>query len=109
AVSFVVGRLAHPDAQVAMDAVAATAGDAAGPAVKRLRAANLAGNRAIAHVAILPAAGAVYVAGQAEKGELAEATRATIKSLHATLAHLGLSRAHVVQLKAFMRPMTEVG
>src|SRR5438132_263273 len=31
-----------------------------------------------------------------------------MKSLHATLAHLGLNRAQVVQLKAFMRPMADV-
>ncbi len=106
AVSFVVGQLAHPDALVAMDAVAA--GATPSKAVQRVHCAALPGSPGLAHVAVLPAGGAVYVAGQAEKGNLAEATRATIKSLHATLAHLGLNRAHVVQLKAFLQPMAEV-
>src|SRR5262249_50798140 len=79
AVSFVVGQLAHPDALVALDAVAAGAIES--KAVTRVHCAALAGPRGLAHVAVLPAGGAVYVAGQAEKGSLAEATRATIKSL----------------------------
>lgn len=107
AVSFVVGQLAHPDALVAMDAVAAAA-DPGGKTVKRLASAALSGKRGTAHVAVLPTGEAVYISGQAEKGDLAEATRATLQSLHATLAHFGLNRSHVVQLKAFLRPMTDV-
>jgi enamine deaminase RidA (YjgF/YER057c/UK114 family) len=60
------------------------------------------------HVAVLPAGGVVYVAGQAEKGPLPEATRATLKQLEATLSHLDLEKEHVVQLKAFLRPMSAV-
>jgi enamine deaminase RidA (YjgF/YER057c/UK114 family)/dienelactone hydrolase len=85
AVSFVTGRLAHPDAMVAMDAVA-THRDAP----------------------VLPASGTVYVAGQAEKGDLPEATRHTLESLRRTLEHMGLGDEHVVQLKCFMRPMSNV-
>jgi enamine deaminase RidA (YjgF/YER057c/UK114 family) len=108
AVSFVVGQLADPEALVALDAVAVVANAADRKTVQRVHGATLPGKRELAHVAVLPTGGAVYVAGQAEKGTLAEATRATIKSLHATLAHFGLSRAEVVQLKAFLQPMSDV-
>jgi enamine deaminase RidA (YjgF/YER057c/UK114 family) len=108
AVSFVVGKLAHPDALVSMDAVAVTERDPRGE-VKRVRCAALAGAMGGSHVAVLPKGGKVYVAGQAEKGDLAEATRKTLESLRATLKHLELNDAHVVQLKAFLRPMSAVG
>jgi enamine deaminase RidA (YjgF/YER057c/UK114 family) len=106
AASFVVGALPHPDALVALDAVAVSALDPGG-AVKLLSSPKLprAGG---AHAAVLPAGTRVYVSGQAEKGrDLAEATRKTLESLRATLKYLGLRDARVVQLKAFMRPMAE--
>jgi enamine deaminase RidA (YjgF/YER057c/UK114 family) len=103
AVSFVTGKLAHPDAQVAMDAVAVAEG---GAAVKPIHSASLPG--AGSHVAVLPAGARVYVSGQAEKGDLAEATRRTLESLRKTLAFLGLRDADVVQVKAFMHPMSAV-
>ncbi|HEY8503212.1 MAG TPA: RidA family protein, partial [Gemmataceae bacterium] len=106
AVSFVVGALPQPDALVAMDAVAVASPDPGG-AVKLLRSDALAKAAAGSHVAILPAGPRVYVAGQAEKGaSLADATRRTLASLRATLNHLGLDDSRVVQLKAFVTPMT---
>src|SRR5262249_3334273 len=58
-------------------------------------------------VAILPAGGRVFVSGQADPGpELALATRRTLEGLDATLRHLGLDRSRVVQLRAFLGPMT---
>lgn len=95
AVTFVTGKLALPDALVAMDAVAVSSDPTT--SVKHLRAA-----------AILPAGARVYVSGQAEKGDLAEATRLTLESLRKTLTFLGLKDADVVQVKAFMKPMSEV-
>jgi enamine deaminase RidA (YjgF/YER057c/UK114 family) len=50
----------------------------------------------------------VYVSGQAEKGDLASATRGTLESLEATLKHLQLGRGDIVQLKAFLTPMADV-
>jgi enamine deaminase RidA (YjgF/YER057c/UK114 family) len=106
AVSFVEGPSTHPDALVAMDAIALGRAAASGTG-KRLSAAARPGDVRFAQVAILPAGPAVYVSGQAERGELAEATRKTMESLLATLSHLGLKRNHIVQLKAFMKPVSE--
>jgi enamine deaminase RidA (YjgF/YER057c/UK114 family) len=108
AVSFVAGKLAQPDALVALDAVAVSALDP-GPAVKLLSSAKLHRSTG-AHAAVLPAGARVYVSGQAEKGkDLAEATRRTLESLRATLKFLELTDAHVVQLKAFYHPVAQLG
>src|SRR5439155_12662103 len=59
-------------------------------------------------LAMLPHGKRVHVAGQAEKGDnLADATRKTLDSLRATLKHLGLKDADVVQVKAFLTPMSD--
>lgn len=97
----VVGALAHPEALVAIDAVAVTSETA------RPLAPAPAGQRSGAALAILPVGAKVYISGQAEPStDLAEATRGTLKSLGKTLAYLGLDKSHVVQLKAFMEPMS---
>jgi len=58
--------------------------------------------------AVLPAGGKVFVSGQAEKGvDVAEAVRATMAGLHRTLAHLGLRKSAVVQIKAFIAPFAD--
>ena len=58
---------------------------------------------------MMPQGTRIYVAGQAEKGAtLAEATRRTLESLRATLKFLGVRETDVVQLKAFLKPMTDV-
>ena len=80
--------LAADGRRVAFEAVAVAAGN---PAAVEVRG----------DAAVLPAGGKVFVSGQAEKGaDLAEAVRATMAGLHRTLAHLGLSRTDVVQIKA---------
>lgn len=108
AVSIVESTLPHTDAVVAMDAVAAV--PKGGAEVKRLRAATLTGPRSGSHVAVLPAGPHVYVSGQASpKGDdLAQATRLTMESLRATLKFLELNDSQIVQLKAFLRPMSAV-
>ncbi|MCI0457130.1 MAG: DUF1080 domain-containing protein [Gemmataceae bacterium] len=98
AVSLVAGALPHPEALVAVDAVAIAAGPSPA-AVKRL---------GMARAAVLPTGAHVYVSGQAERGELLEATRKTLQSLRATLTFLGLKDEHVVQVKAFLQPMPSV-
>lgn len=101
ALTIVVGVLAHPEALIAIDAVAETSEPA-----RPLQPAP-AGQRSGAAVAVLPAGAKVYISGQAEPStDLAEATRGTLKSLDKTLAYLGLDKSHVVQLKAFMEPMS---
>ena len=58
--------------------------------------------------AVLPAGGKVFVSGQAEKGaDVAEAVRATMAGLHRTLAHLGLRKSDVAQIKAFIAPFAD--
>ncbi len=57
---------------------------------------------------VLPAGGVAYVSGQAEKGaDLREATHQTMKSLAATLQFLGSDWSGVVQVKAFVQPMSD--
>jgi enamine deaminase RidA (YjgF/YER057c/UK114 family) len=107
AVTFVGGEMPLSDVLVAMDAVA-MAPSLRGASVKRFRSKTLPGDPSIAHVAILPPHGAVYLAGDAARGELAEATRQTMEKLHATLRHLQLDWSDVVHLKAFLRPMSDI-
>jgi len=58
--------------------------------------------------AILPPGTRVYVSGQAVPGkDLAEATRKTLDELRDTLKFLGLKESSVVQVKAFVQPMTQ--
>ena len=104
AVSWVVTQLSDPKAKIAADAVAITKRSPA--QVERSREAGSTGP---ARVAILPVGPRVYISGQAEKGDgsLADATRQTMAGLIKTLEHLGLSRRDVVQLKAFVTPMSE--
>src|SRR6185295_10389213 len=55
--------------------------------------------------AILPAGGKIFISGQSEKGtDLASGVRLTIAGLHRSLAHLGLKKSDVVQVKAFIQP-----
>jgi enamine deaminase RidA (YjgF/YER057c/UK114 family) len=92
--SVVITPLPHPEALVAIDAVAmAAAGDKA--AVARQTDA-----------ATLPAGSRIYVSGQAEPGTLREATQKTLASLSATLRHLGRTDADVVRVKCFLQPMS---
>lgn len=104
AVTFVSGKLPHPEALVALDAVAVSSdADVAQPASKP------ADRQARADSAILPAGPKVYVSGQAERArDLAEATRLTMVSLGKTLDFLQLSFDRVVQVKAFLAPMASV-
>lgn len=94
AVSFVATPLPETGALVAMDAVGVSEGRA----------------EASEACAILPPGPRVYISGQAEKGDgtLADATAQTLASLGRTLDFLGLKREHVVQVKSFLTPMSEV-
>lgn len=59
--------------------------------------------------AVLPNGPRVYISGQAETGDgsLRDATLRTMLSLKKSLQHLGLEPSDVVQLKAFLRPMSD--
>ena len=107
ALSVVVSTLPRRDAIVAFDAVAVTNREwtpgVAG--VERLRVRALP--MAEAHASLLPPGEKVYISGQAGRGDLADATKDTMEQLGATLDYLGLEPHHVVQVKAFLQPMTE--
>jgi enamine deaminase RidA (YjgF/YER057c/UK114 family) len=90
AVSVVTGRLPHADAVVAMDAVAVTG----------------AGFSRSPEVAVLPAGPRVYISGQAVPGDFRKATVDTLKVLEKNLQFLGLTGADVIQVKAFLQPMS---
>src|SRR5579872_960473 len=107
AVTYVVGKLRHPDALVAIDAVVRTPVGARGD---KGQSATRAGNsEKFAALSTLPPGPKVYVSGQAEKGTtIGEMTRRTMESLGATLGHLGLSTKDVVQIKSFIGPISAV-
>lgn len=113
AVSYVTTRLPH-GALVALDAVAIApapgqrSADATPKTPVLRRVPGLAGGPRSTHVGVLPAGSRIFVAGQAEKGDLPTATRLTLESLHRTLEFLQQSDADIVQLKAFVKPMAEV-
>lgn len=101
AVAYVVGALSHPDARVAVDAVAAAEGAGGGETVNRLSCA-VYGPPGFPQVAVLPAGGRVHISGQAVKGkDLAESTRMTLEGLKRTLDWLGRKESHVAQVRMF--------
>jgi enamine deaminase RidA (YjgF/YER057c/UK114 family) len=92
AISYVVGPLRHPEALVALDAIAIT---------------SISSGKAGGGSTVLPSGPRIFVAGQANPDtDLTRATRKTLESLDDTLKFLGLDRSRVVRLKAFMQPMT---
>ncbi len=109
AVTFVTTALPVPQAQLALDAVAISHS----PDIKdvvRLGDATAIGSRFGSAVSILPIGPRVYISGQAEKGDgtLADATRLTLNSLLNSLRFVNLDRSHIVQLKAFVTPMSDM-
>lgn len=101
AVSVVVGGLGHPGLLVGIDAVA-------GSKVQYSNVHRLRTNRAKeSSVAILPPGKAVYVSGQAEPGTVLDATLKTMIGLERTLKLLGLDRQSIVQVKAFVTPISQ--
>jgi len=107
ALSFVAGDLSHTDALISMDAIAVSA-TIKPEGVNYTMPANLSSVQGVARAAILPAGPVVYVSGQAVKGELAEATRGTLEQLQATLVSLGLEKKDIVEIKSFIRPMSDL-
>ena len=110
AASFVVvDHLAHPDALVAMDAVASTSKEPGREGVTRITSSALFRSlNGSAHAAILPGGPKVYVSGQADSGQPGAATRKILENLRATLKFLDLDESRIVQLKAFLQTMTAV-
>jgi enamine deaminase RidA (YjgF/YER057c/UK114 family) len=107
AVSFVATPLPTKDAVVALDAVFAVQHDSQTGRPYLISDGNRAGNDNSTRVCVLPPGDVVYVSGQAAAGELAEATMETLGGLLKTIEALGLDRSHIVQIKTFMKPMSE--
>lgn len=110
AASLVITNLPR-DAHVAADAIGIVDRSAAGqkkplPGVSLHRSDSLAAGGRGAHAAVLPPGVRIYIAGQAEPGDLKTATRKTLESLRATLKFLGRGDRDVVELKAFVTPMS---
>jgi enamine deaminase RidA (YjgF/YER057c/UK114 family) len=103
AASFVVGNLAVPGARVAMDAIAPVSTKMRGDSTT-----SVINENGCAQAAVLAAGGKVYVSGMADTNALPIATRKTLEKLIAAIAHLGLNKSHIVQLKSFLQPMSEV-
>ena len=107
AASFVITALPHPDALVAMDAVAVPRLHLNEPrAWKTNMPPGPPFDREIHPASGLTSGPLVYVSGMADTNNLPEATRVTLSKLMTTIGHLGLTAADVVQLKAFFQPMS---
>ncbi|MES3017264.1 MAG: RidA family protein [Bacteroidota bacterium] len=100
AVMYAIGELTHPDALISVDVIAISKSN-----VDHVKYASI---RRETSAAILPAGPVVYVSGQAAKGELSEATKATLLQLKETLSSLGLSLKDIVQIKSFLTPMSSL-
>lgn len=96
AVTLVRTPLAVKGARVAFDAIAAVT--RAPSSVEILAAGG----------AIMPAGGKVFVSGQSNTGpDLPTSVAMTMERLHASLAHIGLAKSDVVQVKAFITPFAD--
>ena len=95
AVSFVQTRLPNWKAKVAMDAIIASSKTA---------------SQSDSHqVSILPRGDVVYVSGQAEKGDLKQATKKTLESLLRSIQQMQLDRQNIVSYKCFVPSMEQIG
>jgi enamine deaminase RidA (YjgF/YER057c/UK114 family) len=108
AVSVVIGRLPQPAALVAMDAVGLATEKPSFGQVKQFSVSSLSPKNGVRHAAILPAGPKVYVSGMADTNSLPEATRKTLEKLVGAIGHLNLTKKDIVQLKAFLQPMSEL-
>lgn len=102
AVSWVTTALPHAEARLGLDFIAARAASDEPFPASTSGQANLAIIRAAA-------TSRVFISGQAEKGDgsVADAARQTMASLFRTLSFVDLKPADVVQVKAFISPMSQ--
>lgn len=110
AVTFVVAKQSDPAALVSLDAIASVDDAKAPTMVLRHTSASLPARNGIAHVAVLPKGRALYISGMAEQDtqDQAEASTGTMEQLHGVLALNKIGPEHVVHLKAYMKPQSEV-
>ncbi len=106
AVTYVISKLASPDALVAMDAIGVSARTSS-KSVVRTHSSKIGPAGEFADVAVLPKGGVIYISGQAQKGVMAEATAKTLDQLEQTLKFLNREKKDVVFAKAFVQPATD--
>ncbi|MCA9069079.1 MAG: RidA family protein, partial [Planctomycetaceae bacterium] len=105
AVACVATRLPMPKAEIALDAVFISRRSKATSGPPRNFVQERKNGERWAKASLLPLGDVVYVSGQAQPGELAVATQATLVELQKTLKHLGLDKRHIIQVKCFLNPM----
>jgi enamine deaminase RidA (YjgF/YER057c/UK114 family) len=109
AISYVVTALPDPEELVALDAVAVSRNkNGAAQWYPARPTGNLTNASGISAAALLPAGPKIYLSGMADTNELAAATRITLEKITKTLAHLGVTKTEIVQLKAFLQPMEDL-
>ncbi len=108
AITFVTTALPTSGKLLSMDAVFVHRNDQQIDTPQHCHLDLLAGEARQSHATVLPKGDVLYVSGQAEQGDLPTATRATLDGLLRTLEYLDLTRDHIVSLKCFVQPMSEV-
>lgn len=108
AVAIVATRLPETNAQIGLDGVFVSRRETSASLPTRDGIPKGVNSKAWAKASVLPLGDVVYVSGQAQPGELAEATRKTLEELSQTLKFLELDKRHIVQVKCFVRPMKEI-
>lgn len=107
AVACVATQLPQPKADIALDAVFVSRRSKVESLPSRDFIQDRTGGSRWSDACLLPLGDVIYISGQAQPGDLAEATRATLAELQKTLKHLGLDKQHIVQVKCFLKPMVE--
>lgn len=109
AASFVITVLPNDSSMVAADAVATISADSTEKHARFFDVVSEVNVRPMFDGAILPAGPRIYVSGMADTNRLPEAAKRTIEKLTAALGHLGLKKSDIVQVKAFLQPMSQAG
>jgi enamine deaminase RidA (YjgF/YER057c/UK114 family) len=104
AVSFVVTGLPEADALVAMDATAVARTSRS----DQMKTAPVYSENGVQHFRVLPVGPTYYVSGMADTNALPAATLKTLEKLVAAIGNLGLQKKDIVQLKAFLQPISDV-
>lgn len=105
---FVTTQLPVEKAKIAVDFLAVTSAEVTDTQVTR-KESELKNSGLPLVESSYPSERMVFISGQAENGTLAEATTLTLQSLHDSLKWMKLDASHVVQIKLFMKPMSESG
>ncbi len=108
AVTWVATPLPVEQAQVGLDAVFVSKQRTSERLLSQKTGSADENPNGTADASLLPAGDVVYVSGQAEPGDLVEGTKETLLSLERTLQFLELDKQHVVQIKCFITPMSDV-